>query len=342
MAADDWFRSTVWDDAAREAFAQGLAQQRPDDRGEPWRIQGLTLIESQDALTQAAGVALLEGLVDAAPDQRSIAGAHEHLGTYHQDRGEIDLAIEHYRRSVEAERGDGNHEWNCGLALAALLAADPTGRDDGEATALLDLAVDDGMVIAIQRAAQLRYLLARARVEGRGERADLAAAYAQGVMNMVPRGVREVGGVRAEMEAIAARGDGEAVSPIVEEYRDVDGTVRWVWELVSRLHDAPAPGTALPASSGRLFAACERELREAGFDTFALGNWSVSSVKAPADARRAAGILLAGSPSRTTLNCAPPSPMRSPIRDSERSRRVRCSTPTPSSTRRTSRTAPHP
>lgn len=308
VADDAWYRSEVWDREARTTFEARLARVR-DGHGEYLRIQGLTLLGSRKRSARKAGVALLHRVIDEFPgDHDALVGAHAHLAEYYQERDNFDLARDHFRQSILAESTRSNRRWQCGLALAALLAADPEGRDNAEATSLLDIAIEEDRSVELFAPMQLRYLLARSRVEERQGNEDLAAAYALGVAEMLDEAERleleadgaepegadpsEVRGLRRELEARALAGAPDRVSPLVDDFRAVDGQVRWVWRLVRQLHRAPSPGQPLVSGPDRLIIDLERDLREAGFETFDLSSWSVKEIRGAAEVRRAAAILL--------------------------------------------------
>lgn len=312
---DDWFRSADWSSAAQAHLEEKLARARQP--AQYLRIKGLALLEAGDARRGRAGVALLQRLIETFPeDAVEVAGAHALLASWHERQGQVDEAVAAHRATLTAEVGT-NVGHGAQLALAALIARWARHEEFDEAERLLDGVAEDPTALVF-RSQQYAYAGARSRLAAAWGRCDEAAAFAHGALWLAeaneptaPRhpdvGLIDERAARAERQAfkiVAAGGDPEAASPLVEQFRGDDGEVRWEWGLTSRLHERP-DGTAAEAtrgggtgsigrrqSPGEPTAAVLAELRAAGIEVFDLAHWTLKALRTIAEVRIATPILL--------------------------------------------------
>ena len=98
LSADDWFRSSDWDDPARELFEEKLSRARSWNAPQYLRIQGLTLLESGNV---EPGRQLLLRLITEYPHETSeVWLAHESLGESYRRESRARDAERHYRAAM--------------------------------------------------------------------------------------------------------------------------------------------------------------------------------------------------------------------------------------------------
>ncbi len=117
VASDEWYRSSDWDDRAREAFEVQLGRARDYNRPQYLKIKALTLLESGAA---ADGVDLLRRVLHEYPDSLDAAYCAERLGDHYLVTNHPAAAAKYYRHSL-ALRPDQNAttgEVHIGLAEA--------------------------------------------------------------------------------------------------------------------------------------------------------------------------------------------------------------------------------
>jgi hypothetical protein len=138
MGREDWFRSEVWDDAARDLFETKLARSRSSNHAQYLRIQGLTLVETADHKRVEAGRGLLRRVLDEYPDEAlEVASAYYALGqSLARDQG-YDEAIGRLRACLEVEAGK-NFKNGAELLLGETLIASAAPSFLDEAWELLD------------------------------------------------------------------------------------------------------------------------------------------------------------------------------------------------------------
>jgi predicted Zn-dependent protease len=171
LSADDWFRSSDWDDPARELFEEKLSRARPWNAPQYLRIQGLTLLESGNV---EPGRQLLLRLITEYPHETSeVWVAHESLGdSYRRDSRARD-AERHYRAAMSLGEPGSTTQ----LLLAELLL--DTEQVDRYAEAR-DLLADEQLVAEAEnlRSEAFRHAVALARVEARLGNASDASKWA--------------------------------------------------------------------------------------------------------------------------------------------------------------------
>jgi len=299
---DEWYRSASWSGNDRELFEQKLARAHRATRPQYLRLKALALLETSDADRRAAGVSLLERALREYPENRvETAAAHSALARYCEEMGAAERAAEHYRQTLRMQEGT-NVFHGAELRLAELIVREDLADRYDEAEALLDRVLEAGPIF---KSEQFRYSVARSRLASRRGDDDEAAAFALGALELWQQNEPvspyhpDVGLIRAdeatltELEATARRGNAEAVSELVERYRDPDGVVRWEWALISRLRGVPE-GSRLQVQDD-FHAASEpviNELRAAGFDVYDLWDWSRRRLPSTAAVEKATPILL--------------------------------------------------
>jgi hypothetical protein len=171
LSADDWFRSSDWDDPARELFEQKLNRARSWEAPQYLRIKGLALLESANV---EPGRQLLLRLIAEYPQETSeVTLAHEILGeSYHRESRAGDAEY-HYRAAMSfAERGSTTQ-----LLLVELLLDTEQVERYAEARELL---IDERLVEEAEsiRSDAFRHAVALARVENRLGNAPGASKWA--------------------------------------------------------------------------------------------------------------------------------------------------------------------
>lgn len=202
----DWFRSETWDQPTRAAFESKLARSRaPSRRAQYLRIQGLTLIETNQHQQLDAGRALLQRVITDYPDQLlEVAGAHAALADSYLREQRVSEAIAHLRVCLILESGRSfGHKAELLLA-EALLAHDPTDSELGEVATLLDQSANK----AFFHSEVWRIAVARARrcdklgdAEGAGAHASEALALLADNTPKLPRHP-SIGLIRTDAQTI--------------------------------------------------------------------------------------------------------------------------------------------
>lgn len=163
--ADDWFRSKTWTKNDREHFETRLARARATSRAQYIRIQAVELADSASADARAAAGELFGRLIrDFGEDDLQVAMGHTDKARWHQARGELREAVDHYRQGVAHEDGlsGGALRWGGDLSLAELLIE--LDGDLDEAQEMLERASKSGLAFRSQR---WRWFVADARVANR-------------------------------------------------------------------------------------------------------------------------------------------------------------------------------
>jgi predicted Zn-dependent protease len=212
LSADDWFRSSDWDDPARELFEQKLSRARSWTAPQYLRIKGLALLESGNV---EPGRQLLLRLIAEYPEETSeVSVAHESLGeSYHHESRARD-AEHHYRAAMSfGEPGSTTQ-----LLLAELLLDTEQVKRYAEAR---DLLADERLVEEVEslRSDAFRHAVALARLEARLGNAPDASKWA--------------------IRALALR-DEDVTGPRFPRHRDV-GRVQSPPSLVAELAALAAP-----------------------------------------------------------------------------------------------------
>jgi hypothetical protein len=134
--SDEWFRSPLWDEAARHEFERRLARARPQNRQQYLRVKAVTLL---DAGHPDAAAGLLQRVVDAGDSaHHEVAFAWEQLGDLAAARGDRLVAEQFYRR-ILAEHPSLSGTTGCiEIALAEVLLDADGVESRAEALALLD------------------------------------------------------------------------------------------------------------------------------------------------------------------------------------------------------------
>lgn len=134
--ADDWFRSSAWDEAARADFEARLARARPHNRQQYLRIKGVSLRHADKA---DAAVELLQRAADyPEPDGylHQTVAAWEGLADIAAERGDLITAEGLYRRILALPNQSGS-TGTIEISLADVLLNNGRPEDRDEASALL-------------------------------------------------------------------------------------------------------------------------------------------------------------------------------------------------------------
>jgi hypothetical protein len=259
-------------------------------------------LEASDGDRRAAGVSLLERILQEYPEDRvEVAGAHRALARFYEEEGDVERAADHYRETLRTQGGT-NVFHGAELLLAELIVREGLADSYSEADELLDRVLESGPIF---RSEQFRYAVGRARLANRRGADDEAAAFALGALHLfehnepVSSHHPDVGLIRAdeatltELEEVASQGEAEAFNELVERFREPGGKVRWDWALVSRLRGVPE-GSRLEGRD-EFHAASEPvidDLRAAGLDVYDLWDWSQRKLASAAAVKTAVPILL--------------------------------------------------
>lgn len=251
-ARDDWYRATRWSAEHAEAFEARLARARPENRAQYLRIQAVCLSDAGGRRERRVARELYEraqALATERGDQMELASIYAGLAELDRDEGDPVGEAANWRRTLDAEAAfQGRVSHGAELRLARLIAEERWVDRYDEADALLDIAVDDGLLF---RDAQFVYAQARMRLAQRRGQDDLAAAYGMGALAlladnrpMAPRHptiglIRRSSADEREIKRVVRAGTAEFASPVIDAFRDADGSVDWGWELVARLHRRP-------------------------------------------------------------------------------------------------------
>ena len=109
--SDEWHSNPKWGDVEERRFFQRLARARV--KGRYVRLKALALRGTGDPVRLRIAIELIERALREWPDPYCRALDHYDLARMHDQLGEYDLAIEHYRRSLAYEDQGG-----CGHTLA--------------------------------------------------------------------------------------------------------------------------------------------------------------------------------------------------------------------------------
>lgn len=304
MSADDWYRSADWDADAQALFARKLARAALHNRPQYLRIKGLALLEADDPRRNQAGEDLMRRVVSEYPDSTfDVSIAYEELAERAAAAGDIDAALELFRAEMRAELGT-NVRGTAELKLAELIVGERRTDLLAEAEIALDTVLADDQVLGGLR---FRYAVARARLAALTDEPDEAAAFALGALHLadvdapISSAHPDFGRVDAddrlfaEIEALAEQGDAEAVSPLIDDFRDAAGDVVWDWQLIQRLRWSDDDPLIAQQDAFRLEARpILEELRAAGIELMDIEAFSLRGLPSTAAARTAAVILLRG------------------------------------------------
>lgn len=131
MAAEEWFRSSGWDEEARADFEARLARARGSNRPQYIRIKAFAL---RDAGRTAAAEALFRRVLDAYPDSLDAAHCAETLGDQSMSAGDFVTAEAHYRHALELRPDMNATSGEVHIGLAEALVAQ--GRHEDALAAL--------------------------------------------------------------------------------------------------------------------------------------------------------------------------------------------------------------
>lgn len=181
--ADDWYRSSSWDDAARAEFDARLARARAGNRVQYRRIKALALLEGGGPVREAAARALLEANV-ATPDildfERVVA-LHR-LAGLERSAGRLDEAERLLRQALGVGGPDGNGTSGEEETELAEILLERGGRERiAEAKAMLDRRSEDMPLFARSR---FRLCVAQVRVSIALGNRDLAQAWAAAALRI--------------------------------------------------------------------------------------------------------------------------------------------------------------
>jgi tetratricopeptide (TPR) repeat protein len=105
MPRRDWFRSTDWDRATREAFFQRLSRSRSSGaKAQYLRIQAWHLQGTNDIRLLREAIELLELMFTQFPERVQLAQGHLQKAQCLRSLGDFDGAVVEYRAALEAER----------------------------------------------------------------------------------------------------------------------------------------------------------------------------------------------------------------------------------------------
>ena len=304
VSADDWYRSADWDAEAQALFERKLARATAHNRPQYLRITGLALLEADDPRLHDAGEALMRRVVSEYPDSTfDVSVVSSTLAHRAAAAGDVDTALELFRASLRAEIGT-NISGTSELELAELILRERRTDLLAEAEMALDTLLADDPLLGGLR---FRYAVARARLAALTDEPNEAAAFALGALHLaavdapISSAHPTFGRVEAddrlfaELEALAEEGDAEAVSPLTDDFRGLDGEVVWDWLLIQRLRWTDDDPLIAQQDASRLEAKpIMEELRAAGFDVIDLEAFSLRALPSTAAARTAAPILLRG------------------------------------------------
>lgn len=103
MTQPDWFRHTTWTAEDASAFEEKLARSR-GQRSEYLRIQAWTLADTRDPANAAPAIELAERFLCENPKDGTRASTLVTAALAETTRGDLEAAVEYYRRAVEVER----------------------------------------------------------------------------------------------------------------------------------------------------------------------------------------------------------------------------------------------
>jgi len=134
--ADEWFRSTAWDDAARVDFEMRLARARPYNQQQYLRIKGISL---RHARQMDGARELLERAADF-PDGylHETVSAWESLADMAVERGDRVAAEQLYRRILVEQPSLSGSTGSIEISLAELLLDGGRPQQRDEALELLN------------------------------------------------------------------------------------------------------------------------------------------------------------------------------------------------------------
>lgn len=304
MAADDWYRSADWSADAQALFERKLARATLHNKPQYLRIKGLALLEADDPALEEPAQGLLRRVISEYPDSTfDVSIAYDTLAACAAAAGHVDAALGYLRASLQAQLGT-NVRGASELRIAELILRERRTDLLAEAEIALDAALADDLVFG---GLKFRYAVARARLASLSVDPDQAAAFALGALHLaavdapVSSAHPTVGRVDAddcildELEEIADRGDAEAASPLIDDFRGADGHVVWDWQLTRRLRwTDDDPLVAQEDASRREAQPIVDELRAAGFTVVDLEAFRLRGLPTAAAARTAAPILLRG------------------------------------------------
>ena len=117
--ADEWYRSTAWDDEARADFEARLARTRDHSRPQYIKLKGVHL--EMDGQTAAAEL-LFRRVIDQYPDSFEAPQCAEYLGDYAMSTGDFEIAEGHYRHvlKLSPDMNATSGEVHLGLAEALI------------------------------------------------------------------------------------------------------------------------------------------------------------------------------------------------------------------------------
>jgi tetratricopeptide (TPR) repeat protein len=182
--ADEWFRSTAWDKAARADFEARLSRARSTSRPQYLRIKGLALHgagRTDDAVT------LWTRVIEDYPESLDAASAREFLADTARSSGDLDLAQAHYRALLNDRPALNATTGLAELSLAEVLIEG--GTDDGyrEARQLLDKVLERDGALLFNKS-RFRWEVTSAVLAGRVGDGAVRRSAASAALELVGRG----------------------------------------------------------------------------------------------------------------------------------------------------------
>ena len=137
--ANDWFRRKTWTELDRKAFFERLDRSRSTaNKAQYLRIQAVELLEVGTKESTLAAINLLQILLEKYPAHGEIALAYSCLGECQEFLGQLDDAIDSYRKALQHQRIFPNMRTNAHLDFAQLVAVHRMQSEYGEALSHLD------------------------------------------------------------------------------------------------------------------------------------------------------------------------------------------------------------
>jgi tetratricopeptide (TPR) repeat protein len=123
MARDDWFRNHRWSPAIADTFFARLGKSRgPAKRAQYLRIQAVELASTREENLVRVALQLLEQHLNEFSDPYEQTQAHARAGECHTLLNEPELAIDHFRASLRANRRAPNIDCGVSVELPWLIA----------------------------------------------------------------------------------------------------------------------------------------------------------------------------------------------------------------------------
>lgn len=202
----DWFRKTTWSLDDERAFLSRLARSRSlFHKAQYLRIQALTLADTGDETLVRNSLRLLQRLFTEFPEPSQLASSHLQAAQCHEQLGELEQAVDHFRLALMAQTHYPNLDPGTALEFPWFIIVHQFAALYDEALNTLE-AASIAFPVQLFKAAAVRAVVAESRLDyGTASRHARQALEAAALNESAFRFHRDVGLVGSAFKPMVER-----------------------------------------------------------------------------------------------------------------------------------------